>query len=250
MDWYSLATELRGMILEALAHKENVALYATVSREWQVAIEKQNFRSLNLRVQDIPAFKTLAKEKLGFVRYIWYSIELQEYTCPACNLDETGLTMEANQTIVKDGLQKILCALRRCPSKGDLKLDISVHSLSDSQHQFKYIRFDPANGLASQNVPTLTSHDDPALHPSGPSFPSIAAIDRIFPDIELEDDFWTSIPGIPCVTHLLLRRQTRRRWEPITLSKLLACFPNLQELYYEPWREWGRLNQRTSDIST
>jgi hypothetical protein len=249
MYWASLAAELRGMILEALVHEGNVAHCATVCREWQAALEKHNFHSLNLKVQDIPAFKTLGKRKLGLVRYVWYSIELQEYDCTACDLYETEATRETNQTLVKDGLRKILYTLSGCPSSGDLTLDISVHSPSDSQHQFKYIRFEPANRPASHSVPVPTSCHD-SVHTSTVSLPSITAIERIFPDIELEHEFWTSIPRIPCVTHLLLRRQTRRRWEPITLGQLLVCFPNLQELYFEPWREWGRLNQRSSDIRT
>ncbi len=249
MYWVSLAAELRGMILEALIFEGNVAHCASVCREWQAALEKHNLHSLNLRVQDIPAFKILGKRKLGLVRYVWYSIELQGYDCTACDLDETEAVMETNQTLVQDGLRKILYALRGRQSSGDLTLDISVHSSSDSQHQFKYIQFEPANRLALHDVPMLTSCHNP-VHTSAASLPSIAAIDRIFPDIELEDEFWTSIPRTPCVTHLLLRRQTRRRWEPITLSQLLACFPNLQELCFEPWREWGRLNQRTSDKRT
>ena len=249
MYWASLAAELRGMILGALVHQENVAHCAIVCREWRAALEKQTFHSLNLRVQDIPAFRILGKRKIGYIRYIWYSIELQEYDCTACNLHETEAAMKTNRALVEDGLQNILYALSGRPSSIDLTLDISVHSPSDSRHQFKYIRFEPANKPASYNIPMLTSCHNPS-HTSAGSLPSIEAIERIFPDIELENEFWTSIPRIPCVTHLLLRRQTRRRWEPITLSQLLACFPNRQELCFEPWREWGRLNQRISDLRT
>lgn len=45
------------------------------------------------------------------MEYIWYSIELHGYTCLACSLDETEITMEANRTLVKDGLQKIYMPL-------------------------------------------------------------------------------------------------------------------------------------------
>jgi len=70
MYWASLAAELRGMILEALIHEGNVAHCATVCREWQAALEKHNFHSLSLRVQDIPAFKILGKRQLSLVRYV------------------------------------------------------------------------------------------------------------------------------------------------------------------------------------
>jgi hypothetical protein len=143
MFWASPAAELRGMILEALAHEGRVAHCATVCREWQVALEKRNFRSLNLSVQDVPAFKALRNQTFGLIRYVWYSIELQEYDCTDCDLDETDATMRANQTLVEDGLREMLYALSERPSVGALALDISVHSLSDSQHDFKYIRFEP-----------------------------------------------------------------------------------------------------------
>jgi hypothetical protein len=60
MFWTSIAAELRIMIPEALIRKENIAHCASACREWQAAIEKHNFHSLNLTAQDVPLFEIMA----------------------------------------------------------------------------------------------------------------------------------------------------------------------------------------------
>jgi hypothetical protein len=59
--------------------------------------------------------------------------------------------------------------------------------------------------------------------------------------------WWRELPPVPAITSLLLRQQTRRRWEPEALVEMLALFPRLRELHYEPWREWDNMLQRTTD---
>ncbi|KAH7127246.1 hypothetical protein B0J11DRAFT_432859 [Dendryphion nanum] len=250
MDWNSLAAELRDMILQTLIYEGNIARYASVCREWQATIEKSNFHSLKLTVRDIPVFGKLTIEHRGLVKYIWYSIELLNYDCTECDLHETESVMEVNQTTVKDGIRAMFCTLSKRPFDGDMTLDISIHSPSDSQHHFKYIEFEPANTLFSHGRPKSALHHDSG-HSSSTPHPSIAAIDRIFPDIELvegESNFWTSVPWVPCITHILLRRQTRRRWDPVNLSRITARLPNLRDMCFEPWREWGQMMQRHTDM--
>lgn len=250
MNWDSLAAELRDSILQALIHKGNIARYASVSREWQATIEKSNFHSLKLTPCDILIFGKLTTQHLGLVKYIWYSIELLNYDCAECDLDETEDVMEVNQTTVKDGIRGMFCTLSKRPFNGDMTLDISIHSPSDSQHHFKYIEFEPANTLFSHGRPKSALQQDSG-HSSSTLHPSIAAIDRLFPDIDLVENcgnFWTSVSCVPCVTHILLRRQTRRRWDPATLSRITACLPNLQDIRFEPWREWGQMMQRRTDM--
>lgn len=250
MDWNLLAAELRDMIVQSLICEGNIARCASVCREWQATIERSNFHSLKLTAWDIPVFEKLSKQHLGLVKYIWYSIELLNYDCTECDLDETESVMEANQATVKDGIRAMFLTLSKRPFNGDMTLDISIHSPSDSQHHFKYIQFEPANTLFSHDRPKSALHYDPG-HSSSTPHPSIAAIDRVFPDIDLvegEGNFWTSVPWVSCITHILLRRQTRRRWDPIALSRITACLPNLQDMCFEPWREWGRMMQRRTDI--
>ena len=42
------------------------------------------------------------------------------------------------------------------------------------------------------------------------------------------------LPLVPAVTSVLLRQQTRRRWKPQMLARLISRFPKVQELHYEP----------------
>jgi hypothetical protein len=187
MFWTSIAAELRIMILEALIRIENIAHCASAGREWQVAIEKHNFHSLNLTAQDVPLFEIMAARNLSLVKYIRYSITLQNYDCTQCDVDETKAFSKTNGAIVADGIQTMYRALSKRPCDGDMTLDISIHSLSDTKHHFKYIRFDPANALGSRNFPEPASHHD-ALHSSPTSLLPVAAIGRLFPDIGLVED--------------------------------------------------------------
>ncbi|KAF2737993.1 hypothetical protein EJ04DRAFT_589756 [Polyplosphaeria fusca] len=251
MDWTSLAAELRNMILEALIHEGNVAYYPSVCREWQSTIERFNFHSFNPTPQDIPVFENMTTRNFGLIKYIWYSIELRNYDCTECDRLETDDQRETNQATVEDGLRTIFCALSEHPPGGNMTLDISIHSPSDSQHHFKYIRFEPANTLSSRNPPKPTPYHVSTHSPSVP-LPSVLAIHKIFWDIEVgadseERDFWPSVPTVPCITHLLLRRQTRRRWGGDNLIPLIARLPNLQDLCYEPWRKWTPLMQHETD---
>ncbi|KAH0420312.1 hypothetical protein CcaCcLH18_14081 [Colletotrichum camelliae] len=67
-----------------------------------------------------------------------------------------------------------------------------------------------------------------------------------FDSDQLELQWWDQLPAVPAVTGLLLRQQNRRRWKPPSLAHMFARFPRLQELHYEPWREWDYL-QHTTD---
>jgi hypothetical protein len=106
MFWTSIAAELRIMILEALIQEGNIAHCASVCREWQAAIEKHTFHSLNLTAQDVPIFEIMAARNLSLVKYIWYSITLQDYDCTQCDMEETEASSKANGAIVADGIQR------------------------------------------------------------------------------------------------------------------------------------------------
>ncbi|KAJ9155932.1 PRANC domain protein [Coniochaeta hoffmannii] len=57
--------------------------------------------------------------------------------------------------------------------------------------------------------------------------------------------WWRSLPFVPVVGVVLLRQQTRRRWKPVALANMLTPFPNMDELCYEPWREWTGIEIQT-----
>lgn len=142
-------------------------------------------------------------------------------------------------------------------STRDLILDISIYSPSDSQHWFKYMTFMPdtppgmlAGGGTEQTIPGKVYHVPKHGWVDGPqhSAPPEPALSKVFYEImdegpfdseEEELQWWDQLASVPAATALLLRQQNRRRWRPDALAHLFARFPRLQEVHYEPWREWN-----------
>ncbi|KAF4451877.1 PRANC domain protein [Fusarium austroafricanum] len=120
--------------------------------------------------------------------------------------------------------------------RGDLVLDISVHSPSDNQHWFEYLSFcsvtDTNLGECHEQRTTLTN--DPAhgwVAGQQVLAPDEDAIELVFDEIMGEGPFddeepkvqwWRSLPFVPVVGVVLLRQQTRRRWKPVALANMLT----------------------------
>lgn len=113
MSWTSLPAEIRHLIFEELIRKGNVAYCASVCREWQAAIEKHNFSSLHITVDDIPTFKQTAPRTSSLIQYVWYSIELLDYYIDEYDSDDSGYDAEINQEIVEDCFRALFCALSK-----------------------------------------------------------------------------------------------------------------------------------------
>lgn len=253
MSWEFLATEIRVLILNVLFDDGCcVARFATVSREWKTIIEQKTFSRLTLESSRLRDFDKITKPRKQLVRYIWLCIELQEYSCSQCEHEETDLWHESNTNIIENVLRQTFGILSSWKTNGTLTLDFSVHSPSDAMHQFKYIQFWPDNKDISQSCQEITNVREPdhgCVNNSQVSKPSEQSINRLFEDIEMPAGFWEGLPSLSAITRLLLRRQTRRRWEPRDLEKLIRLLPNLREICYEPWREWSRVDQRWTDQS-
>ncbi|KAH8736444.1 hypothetical protein BGZ61DRAFT_490103 [Ilyonectria robusta] len=240
-SWDRLPPEIRNDILGLLpVLGGRCSLLATVSRAWQSIIEPLNFAEISLTI-----------------RYIWFRVELEQYDCGQCantDRDRWGLDNIDNQFIV-DAFESLFTTLSAWEPRGDLVLDISVYSPSDNQHWFKYLSFcsdtnlgecssrrgheqgttlvnDPAHGwVAGQQV---LAPDEFAIEQT---FDEIMG-EGPFDDEEPEMEWWRGLPFVPVVGVVLLRQQTRRRWKPVALANMLTRFPNLEELCYEPWREF------------
>lgn len=253
MIWASLASELRELILESLVQDEgSLAPYATVCREWQRVVEKKNFGRLKLTVPRLADFTDMVCRRRKFVKYIWLCVELNNYNCSVCDHRETDARHENNTYIIKWAVRELFFLLSSWEPAGKLVLDVSVHSPSDARHHFKYLRFTSDSLHECKSVEEALVEDDRRhgwANGKQATFPPKDALFRLFEDIEMEPDFWDEIPPVPAVTGLLLRRQTRRRWEPGAIGELLKLLPGLEEIYYEPWREWGRMDQEYTDES-
>lgn len=253
MPWSSLPLETRMMILEILVQDTcGVALYATVCQEWQKIIEQKNFSRLKLTPSRLANFNNMTHRNRSVIKYIWFCIELQEYDCSQCEEAETDAWWESNTEIIKEAFRRLFSILSTWEPSANLILDISIHSPSDSDHFFKYLDFGSDIIPDPDNKQDLVNINDPRhgwLNGHQTSLPSEMSILRLFGDIEIASDFWQELPEVTAVTGLLLRRQTRRRWEPRTVEELLKRLPRLQEIYYEPWRESSGIEQRLTDES-
>ena len=269
--WDGLPGEIRLLILEALVQDGDCKLapLATVCREWQVELERHNFARIRLTPSRLAGFRSMVHRNRTLVGYIWFCLELDDYDCTKCAPGE-GLSPEelAEEVGISDtdkcpitaSFQDLFSILSTWDPNGELILDISIYSPSDSEHWFRYLTFLPDH--PSQRVlppPTKASDDDDdARHGwvagSRHAAPPYMAFIKVFHGImeewpfdsdDAEFEWWDQLPSVPAVTSLLLRQQNRRRWRPDVLAHMFARFPRLQEVHYEPWREWGTLERKT-----
>ncbi|KAJ0162361.1 hypothetical protein CTA2_4680 [Colletotrichum tanaceti] len=277
--WEDLPREVRLLILQCLMQDSRAALgrLATVSREWQAQIERYNFARIRLTPSRLVDFGTMIRRNRALVGYIWLCFELDEYDCTTCvsryrrtfTDDEWGEVFAISDTDkcpITTTFQNLFAILSTWDPHGDLTLDISIYSLSDLEHCFPYLTFVPDTpsdmpgdyGIMMEKALSRRDYHDPQhgwVAGSRHSAPFTHAINKVFHEVmeqgpfdsdELELQWWDQLPSVPAVTSVLLRQQNRRRWKPDSLAHLFARFPRLQEVHYEPWREWAFV-QRCTD---
>ncbi|KAK4241607.1 hypothetical protein C8A03DRAFT_40959 [Achaetomium macrosporum] len=254
--WDGLPREIRLLILEALMQDGcTLARLATVSREWQTKLERYNFARIRLTPLHVVDFGSMIHRNRALVRYIWFCLELDDYDCTKCapahqtltdqEWEEAFAVGDTGNCPITTAFQSLFSILSTWEPKGDLILDISIYSPSDSEHWFKYLTFLPetpsaerlVGGSMEQTISNKVYHDPQHGWIAGfrHSAPPSAAIRKVFHSImeegpfdseQLELQWWDQLPS------------NRRRWKPRSLAHMFARFPRLQEVHYEPWREW------------
>ncbi|OJJ73911.1 hypothetical protein ASPBRDRAFT_29077 [Aspergillus brasiliensis CBS 101740] len=252
-SWHYLPAEIRLLVLEALVQDDcSLAGFATVSREWQTVIEKQNFARIKLTPSRLADFGSILHRNRAFVRYIWLCVKLEEYDCTLCvprSMESTGIR-NADNALVFTTLLDLFSILSAWERNGSLLLDISIHSASGSEHWFKYLTFgsDIPSDKSDRNVCGGRSILAKLHYPQHEgiaggrdcTLPG-ACFDKIFKEIMEEglfDDDEKESHSVPVVTGMLLRQQIRPRRRPTVLTEMFARLPAIQEIFYEPWREW------------
>lgn len=269
----ALPIEIRLLILEALVKDDyTLSHLATVSRDWQAEIERRNFARIKLTPSRLADFGSMVHRNRALVQYIWLCLELEEYDCTKCapagrlTEDEMAEMYAINDTThgpITIAFENLFAVLSTWDPNGNLTLDISIYSHSDSKHWFKYLTFMPdisSYELVDDGIEQTTLnqvHNDPQhswVGVSGYSATHKKALYRVFHAImdegpfeseKLELQWWDQLPSVPVVTKLLLRQQNRRRWRPDALAHMFARFPKLEEVHYEPWREWSCIKRDT-----
>ncbi|EKJ72241.1 hypothetical protein FPSE_07590 [Fusarium pseudograminearum CS3096] len=184
-------------------------------------------------------------------------VELEGFCCINCRSPSNRfLSSASDNKILMNGLEKLFKTLSTWEPRDDpLVLDISVYSPTDNQHWFKYLDFRPDNELddASHEHERETAILDDPVHGwvagENNSDAGILPTTALFDDIMCDKPFgswWRSLPLVPVVGVVLLRQQTRRRWNQVALANMLSRFPNMKELCYEPWRQYAPLQLTTA----
>ena len=138
--------------------------------------------------------------------------------------------------MIRKAIRDFVSQLSRWEPSDGLVLDISVKSprpwcSSTTQYEPGFISEPKKTNQCSHWL------HDPNLYDAGMYW-----INRTtnVPEFELGQE----TPKARAVTSLLLRRQTRRPWMSEVLEELVNLLPKVQEVYYEPWKGWRRMEYR------
>ncbi|KAK4446456.1 hypothetical protein QBC34DRAFT_486862 [Podospora aff. communis PSN243] len=240
--WASLPAEIRLMILDVVAQQKHPgwASFASVCKEWQLFLEKQNFCRLKLQVPCLDNFESIVRQsrRRGLVQHIRLGVTLPGYSCQLCKRVESISWSHRNSTIISNGIWKLFHILSTWesgpehgapPLRRDLTLELNAHSPSDSKHWFKNYHFTSDNKDIQGAASTCSSwHDTQHGWVDGQQIttPPCSAVLRLFGSIGLH--FKDDLPRL-------------RRWlQPSSLLLLLNKLLGLERIIYEPWRPWER----------
>ena len=149
---------------------------ATVSREWQTALERYNFARIKVTPSRLINFSSMIHRNRALVDYLWFCLELDDYGCTKCapvhgvltdeEYDEAFSINDAAGCPLTMAFQNLFSILSTWDPNGNLVLDISIYSPSDSNHWFPYLTFMPdiASNMLGRGIEQTLSkkaYDDP-----------------------------------------------------------------------------------------
>ncbi|QYT00542.1 hypothetical protein H0G86_007623 [Trichoderma simmonsii] len=249
-SWMYLPPELRLMIMEKVAHDkvEDWESCATINREWQDAIEKENYKKLNLDVSDLDELNVMVPHhKRHLVKHIFFQIDLprdQSACCARWNPPPSNISK-----IVKEAIMKLFTALSTW-EKGSLTLELNVLSPSDSEHWFKPLYF--SSDRTEGDGKKIADLNHGWVNGKQVRFAPEEAVRRMFRPIKLDKSFEREpLPKVVCATKFVIRRQLRRCILPAGISAMLEALPFLESVSYEPWalHETASQNRRRDHVA-
>lgn len=146
-----LPREIELLILKDLIQDHDCSLgpFAAVSKEWKTEVEKRNFAHIKVTRSRLMEVDSMTRRNRALVRYIWFCVELEKYDCIDCggsfalatDLDwqqhRHPFMSDPDNWPVTKAFHDLFSILSTWESNGDLTLDISIYSPSDSKHFFK-----------------------------------------------------------------------------------------------------------------
>ncbi|KAL5083221.1 hypothetical protein Trisim1_001885 [Trichoderma cf. simile WF8] len=256
ISWACLPVEIHHEILSLvglpwMGRRYKVAKFAAVCREWQAFFETCLFRRLVLDSNSLGEFDAIIKRhdiRLAYIRKLWLRIQLPSYGCSDCDRPENGATQRRNNAAFTMAIQSLLETLTlwdpaRHGSK-NLALMLSASSRSDAEHRFRrceikdtypfhyaedlcrapgIVDFHRANVVSSLTV-RFHQYRSPPMH-NGHIKRVQGTPLQFEPKRGERGRFvgrYKSLPAVPIVKGLVMRRQFRRDIHTRTLSELLS----------------------------
>lgn len=120
--------------------QHNQSTYATVCREWQYFFERTNFQRLTVHQSDLLELGRIVQgQRRMFVKWIWLRLELPEYDCECCNMQESSEEIQSHNIVFTNAIWDLFAILSTWEKKGEFgvrergpTLELSAHSPSDS----------------------------------------------------------------------------------------------------------------------
>ncbi|KAI9149110.1 hypothetical protein HJFPF1_11158 [Paramyrothecium foliicola] len=233
--WVSLPMELRSMILEVATQEKSHgwSSLASVGKEWQYIIERQNFYRLRLHVPCLDEFERIMARKRSLVRHIEFDIELPRYSCRGFPR-RPHYDSSAVDAVASRGICKLFRILSDWKLMGTLTVDLNAYSPSDSSIWFQNCCFRTEREHYETAAPAPHNKQrQPHQNHERSSRRPHSALSRLFQELRL--DSGSEICQVEAVTCFRIRRQLRRRIQPRYLNQILSKLTNLEQLVYEPW---------------
>ncbi|KAH7255473.1 uncharacterized protein BKA55DRAFT_592774 [Fusarium redolens] len=211
-SWAFLPQEVRHLILEEISRQRRWGCASAVCKQWHALIAPKNLNRLELNRASAEGLKTIILQR-HLVHRLYLNIELPTYTYRR--------------------------SLETWEPTNRITLELNVYSPSDSDHWFKNHLYGFENEDDGHLLEKQKTWDDPKhgwVKGKQVALPNAAAILQLFKTIDPEIAGGVKTPQVLAVKGIVIRRQMRRRIDPLTLSRLLRQFPNVESINYEPWR--------------
>ncbi|EFQ93346.1 hypothetical protein PTT_09316 [Pyrenophora teres f. teres 0-1] len=237
--WLSLPADIRLLVLDEVSGQKHGgwAQCAAVCKEWLAIFEPKNFSHLALQPSCLDELETLVVRQRRLVQHICLNIDLARYACPSC---KRGATMSSRRsTMFRRAILKLFSILSTWEPTGQLTLELSASSPSDSQHWFKNYCFGPGHEDTrdwTQQEKAIRWHDPKHGWVNGRQvkMPDLPAISRLFSPLCLNVP--QNLPAVHAVTGFCIRRQLRHQLFPEVLKALWEKLPRLESIVHELWR--------------
>ena len=233
-----MPADIRLSILDEISGQKHPgwAQCAAVCKEWQVILEPSNFSRLSLQPSCLKELETLVIRQRPLVKHICFNIALPRYACTRCKRSAT--TSNRRSTLVRIIILKLFSVLSTWQPTGQLTLELSASSPSDSQHWFKNYCFGPGHEdtrLWTEQEKAVRWHDPKHGWVDGRQVetPKRRAILRLFSPLCFSAP--QNLPAVHAVTSFCIRRQLRHELYPHVLGGLWEKPPRLESIVHESW---------------